>query len=73
VLIGDTPASVTHEKGYVVLAHAPARARVSVHYPLRRTDENVVAADRNTRFSGEATRSLVSARHRAASQPTRTG
>ena len=43
VLIGDTPASVTHEKGYVVLAHAPARARVSVHYPLRELTENVVA------------------------------
>ncbi len=43
VFVGDAAASVTHEKGYVMLAHVPARARVSVRYPLREITENVVA------------------------------
>jgi len=47
VFVGDTSAPLTCESGYVVLAHVPAKTRVSVRYPLRELTENIVAGGQN--------------------------
>jgi hypothetical protein len=47
VLIDNTVTSETYENGYVVLAHVPAKARVSVYYLLQESTENVVAGGQN--------------------------
>jgi hypothetical protein len=43
IYVGDKVASVVQEGGYILLAHVPAKARVSVRYPLRELTENVAA------------------------------
>jgi len=50
VFVDDKPTSGTHENGYLVLAHVPAGARVSVRYPLRELTEDVTAGGQTWRI-----------------------